>query len=189
MSISSISGSTVTAAGIIRQQRAQERFDAADTDKSGGLSLEEFQAAGPKDSRPSDIGSNRPNAQDLFNNIDGNSDGSLTQNELETAFQGFQSGAKGVLLAAQEQTSGPPSGRPPQGPPPNGAGGPPPGPPPGGDASGSDADLTSLLTSSSASSSSSTDALGTLISQLQSAINSYSQKSSTTSGTTISQAA
>lgn len=202
MSISSISGSPYAAAGVSRQQRAQERFEAADTDKSGGLSLEEFQASGPKDAEKSGrSGGNRPSAEEMFARMDSDGDGSLTQTEMETAFQSMRSQTKGALLAAQEEAGGANGGRPPGPPPggpggPGGAGGPPPGPPRGADGTEASAttggsDIASLLSSGSSSSGSTDeDALGTLISQLQSAINSYSQKNgSGTSGTIAAKAA
>jgi len=172
MSISSInSSSTYAAASVSRQQRAQERFEAADADKSGGLSLEEFQAAGPKDGeKVGRGGANRPSAEDMFASMDSDGDGSLTQTEMETAFQSMRSQTKGALLAAQEEAGGPPRGRPP-------------GPPPG---EGGEPAAASLLSSSSSSTSTSStdeDALGTLISQLQSAINSYSQRNGTSTTT------
>lgn len=181
MSISSInSSSTYAAASVSRQQRAQERFEAADADKSGGLSLEEFQAAGPKDGeKVGRGGANRPSAEEMFARMDSDGDGSLTQTEMETAFQSMRSQTKGALLAAQEEAGGPAGGRPP---------GPPPGPPPGEDSTDASATtgssgIASLLSSSSSTSTSTSstdeDALGTLISQLQSAINSYSQKNGT----------
>lgn len=190
MSISSISGSPYAAAGVSRQQRAQERFEAADTDKSGGLSLEEFQASGPKDAEKAGrSGGNRPSAEEMFARMDSDGDGSLTQTEMETAFQSMRSQTKGALLAAQEEAGGANGG-------PGGAGGPPPGPPRGADGTEASAttggsDIASLLSSGSSSSGSTDeDALGTLISQLQSAINSYSQKNgSGTSGTTAAKAA
>lgn len=201
MSISS--SNAYAAAGVSRQQRAQERFEAADTDKSGGLSLEEFQASGPKDAEKAGrSGGNRPSAEDMFARMDSDGDGSLTQTEMETAFQSMRSQTKGALLAAQEEAGGASGGRPPGPPPggPGGAGGPPPGPPPGeGDAESSasstasstgSSDIASLLSSGSSGSSTEQDALGTLISQLQSAISSYSQKtSSSTSSSTTQQAA
>lgn len=202
MSISSISSSNAyAAAGVSRQQRAQERFEAADTGKSGGLSLEEFQASGPKDAEKAGrSGGNRPSAEDMFARMDSDGDGSLTQTEMETAFQSMRSQTKGALLAAQEEAGGASGGRPPGPPPggPGGAGSSPPGPPPGeGDAESSatasstgSSDIASLLSSGSSGSSTEQDALGTLISQLQSAISSYSQKtSSSTSGSTTQRAA
>lgn len=193
-SISSISSNTYAPAGVSRQQKVQERFEAADADKSGALSLEEFQAAGPKDADKAGRSGNRPSAEEIFAKLDSDGDGSLTQTEMETAFQSMRSDTKGALLAAQEEgsgTGGPRGSRPP-GPPPGG-------PPPGGEGgqteasgtSGSGSDIASLLSSSSSSSTSEDDdAISTLISQLQSAISSYSQKNgSNSSGTTASQAA
>lgn len=191
MSISSISSSTTyAAAGVSRQQRAQERFEAADTDKSGGLSLEEFQTAGPKDAdKAGRSGGNRPSAEEMFARMDGDGDGSLTQTEMETAFQSMRSQTKGALLAAQEEAGGASGGRPP-GPPPGGAGGPPPGPPPGDGGEQASAttsggnDIAGLLSSSSTTGSNTDDdAISSLISQLQSAISSYSQKSGTSTST------
>lgn len=192
MSISSISSNTYASAGVSRQQKAQERFEAADADKSGALSLEEFQAAGPKDADKAGRGGNRPSAEDMFAKMDSDGDGSLTQTEMETAFQSMRSETKGALLAAQEESGGfgGPGGA--GGPPP---GGPPPGgPPPGGQQgeesseSGSSSIASLLSSSTSEDEEDEDDPLGTLISQLQTAINSYTQKTSANSSSTSSQA-
>ncbi len=204
MSISSISSNAYASSGVSRQQAAQQRFQTADTDQSGGLSLEEFQAAGPKDANAANRPAGGPSAEDMFKSIDADSDGSVTQAEMESSFQRMHSKTRGALLSAQEEASGTTDsssttasaeafggagGPPPGGPPP---GGPPPGgPPPGGSESGSSedssTDVASLLSSSTDSTSSSSDEddpIAQLISQLQTAIANYSQKNS--SGTSSS---
>lgn len=203
MSISSISSNAYASSGVSRQQAAQQRFQAADTDQSGGLSLEEFQAAGPKDANAAKRPAGGPSAEDMFKSMDTDSDGSVTQAEMESSFQRMHSKTRGALLSAQEQSGstsdstgtasaqgmGGAGGPPPGGP--GGAGGPPPGgpppggPPPGGDESGSDSssstDISSLLSSSDSTSSSdnSDDPIAQLIGQLQTAIANYSQKGGT----------
>ncbi|WP_165772259.1 EF-hand domain-containing protein [Niveispirillum lacus] len=188
MSISSISGSISALTSIGRPPQAQERFEAADTDKSGGLSLEEFQAAGPKDADKTGRTGTRPSAEDMFARMDSDGDGALTQGEMETAFQSMRSEMKGTLLAAQEAASGTSrTGSRPAGPPPDG-------PPPEGEqtktassAASSSPDIASLL--STGSSTGDDDTVSTLISQLQSAIGLYSQKNTGNRSNITSQAA
>ncbi|MFV3076175.1 hypothetical protein [Niveispirillum fermenti] len=170
MSISSISSANIYApSAAARQQRAQEKFQAADADGSGGLSLEEFSAAGPKGADANARAAGRPSAEDMFASLDSDGDGNLTQAEMETAFQRMGDGTRRTLLDAQEQAGG--------------AGGPPPGgqPGPGGPPPRASAgnDLSGLTTGSTQDDSAEEDPISALISQLQSAIASYGQKTGT----------
>lgn len=174
MSISSISGANVYAPpAAARQQRAQEKFQAADADGSGGLSLEEFSAAGPKGAGAAARPAGAPGAEELFSSLDSDSDGNVTQAEMETAFQRMGDGSRRTLLDAQEQAGG--------------AGGPPPGGRPGGgppSQAGAGNSQSSLLTLSTQDDSAEEDPISSLISQLQSAIASYGQKTGTSQTTT-----
>ena len=75
-SVSSMLGSSYADLSAMRQAM----FQKADADSSGGLSLEEFQAMGPKDGKAPQ---GAPSVSDIFASIDTDSDGSVTQTELD----------------------------------------------------------------------------------------------------------
>ncbi|ODN71329.1 EF hand [Methylobrevis pamukkalensis] len=97
-------------------------FAETDEDESGTLSLEEFSATGE------DFGLDADKAEELFNLIDADSDGEITEDE-NAAFEETK---------AQSAAGGPPQGGPPPG-----------GPPPGGPPSGSTASSTASSTGGS----------------------------------------
>lgn len=136
-------------------QMREQMFQKLDADGSGGVDETEF-ANGPSGSGGMDSGI----ASALFTSFDSDSDGSLTQDELESGFQKLSSSMRSVLIGTQEQ--GGPGGA--DGPPP---GGPPPDGPPPQDAS----------SSSSGSSSSSDSSLETLLNLLKTATDSTSESS------------
>ncbi len=74
--VSSMLGSSYVDLSAMRQAM----FQKADADSSGGLSLEEFQAVGPKDGQAPQ---GAPSVSDIFASIDTDSDGSVTQTELD----------------------------------------------------------------------------------------------------------
>ena len=98
--MTSISGSSTVNYADMYKQSQQEKFLATDTDDDGKLSLGEFEAGSP-----SETSGSSSKASEVFSEIDTDSDGYLTEDEMASA------------------------GPPPGGPPP---GGPPPGGPPGG---------------------------------------------------------
>lgn len=174
---SSTSASALFQSGATRRPSPQERFEQTDTDKSGALSLEEFKAGQPGGANGT-APAGAPDADALFAEMDGDSDGQLTQAEMETAFQRMGSQMKGSLLAAQEQGG------------PRGAGGPPPGGPPPDDAasteeSGSSA-LAEMLSSAADEEDEEEDATSALITQLKDALASYASSSAGTSTSTAS---
>lgn len=82
------------------QQARLSAFQKADTDGSGGLSLEEFKAAGPKDANGNAIAPppGAPGVEDMFASLDSDSDGSLSQAELDSGFgQKFEPGGQSLL--------------------------------------------------------------------------------------------
>jgi len=113
MSIGAISGSYPDLS-VFRsqfQKTAESRFDKDDTDKSGGLSIEEFTEAlsnGPQG--PANI-SGKPSAEELFSRLDKNGDGQISLDEFKAAKPSSPSGnlspeTLASLLTAQEQSSG-----------------------------------------------------------------------------------
>ncbi|OYW59792.1 MAG: hypothetical protein B7Z40_20995 [Bosea sp. 12-68-7] len=80
-------------------------FESVDTDNSGGLSIEEFKAGGPK-------GAGSSKSEELFKAIDSDSDGSVTKEEqdafkakVEQARQQLQSFLFGLQAGGQSQSS------------------------------------------------------------------------------------
>jgi Ca2+-binding EF-hand superfamily protein len=80
-------------------------FESVDTDSSGGLSIEEFKAGGPK-------GAENTKSEELFKAIDSDSDGSVTKEEqdafkakAEQAQQQLQSFLFGLQAAGQSESS------------------------------------------------------------------------------------
>jgi len=61
------------------------KFEEVDVDGSGGISLDEFKAAAPKDG-PGGAGPGASEVESRFKAIDGDSDGSISQQEM-TAFE------------------------------------------------------------------------------------------------------
>jgi hypothetical protein len=93
-------------------QMREQMFKKLDADGSGGIDETEF-ANGPSGSGGMDSGI----ATALFKAFDSDSDGSLTQDELESGFQKLSSSMKSVLIGTQEQ-GGPGGAGGPDGPPP-----------------------------------------------------------------------
>jgi hypothetical protein len=192
-SIGGTSGFSSTSHAQMREQM----FKKLDADGSGGIDETEF-AAGPSGSSGSS-GMDSGIASALFTAFDTDSDGSLTQDELETGFQKLSSSMRSVLIGTQEQGgSGGPGG-------PGGPDGPPPPPPQdssSGSSDGSDSSLDTLLsllqgTTSSASDSSDDDSSdSTTVSAKTAAQNDFKQllndlqklvqSASTTSSTSVS---
>lgn len=141
------------------QHPRRPSFQQMDADSSGGVDRTEFIAARPKQVSEEQAGA-------LFDQLDSQKTGSLSESDLQSSFQKLDDAMKSTLLDAQSGTRGfgqgddglqgpPPDGPPPEGGP-GGAGGPPPGgrpsgPPPstggrgGGSASASASDSTSSL--------------------------------------------
>lgn len=87
--MTSISSGSLSSALLQQMQQARlAMFQKADTDESGGLSLEEFKAAGPKDEQGNAIAppSGAPSVEDIFASLDSDGDGSLTQSEMDAGF-------------------------------------------------------------------------------------------------------
>ena len=166
---SSIGGYSGVSSASLAQMR-QQMFQKLDADGSGGVDETEF-ANGPSGSGGMDSGI----ASALFTAFDTDSDGSLTQDELETGFQKLSSSMRSVLIGTQESggASGGPGGMGGMGGM-GGAGGPdgppPPPPPSSSDDSGS-----------SDSSDSSGSSLDQLISLLENATGSTGTTSSSSS--------
>lgn len=101
--MTSISSSSLSSSLLQQLQQArQNQFQKADTDGSGGLSLEEFKVAGPKDAQGNAIAppSGAGSVEDLFASIDSDGDGSLTQSELDAGFGQKAGGSKQSLLSS-----------------------------------------------------------------------------------------
>ena len=101
--MTSISSSSLSSSLLQQLQQArQNQFQKADTDSNGGLSLEEFKAAGPKDAQGNAIAppSGAGSVEDLFASIDSDGDGSLTQGELDAGFGQKAGGSKQSLLSS-----------------------------------------------------------------------------------------
>lgn len=119
MSIS-ISGSGGGSAAL--DQLREKLFSRVDTDRSGGLSLDEFRSLGKNQAGgqgPAGIagGAAADAAKKIFASFDGNQDGSLSQDELPPPPErqgpqgagfgtgGFAPSSLGALLSGQEATS------------------------------------------------------------------------------------
>ncbi|MEQ9518665.1 MAG: EF-hand domain-containing protein [Parvibaculum sp.] len=98
-----------------REARMQERFNAADADRSGGLSVEEFESAFTNSPRGANSAAS---ASEIFAQRDGNGDGQITSDEMGPPQGGGRpEGAGGgrpmmasdmlsTLLQMQEDSSG-----------------------------------------------------------------------------------
>lgn len=93
------------------QQAGAAKFEAGDTDNSGGLSLEEFKSAKanspPSAARPAGA----PSAEEAFGKIDTDGDGEITKAEFESfdpskLIGKFSPDTFSGVLAAQEQFGG-----------------------------------------------------------------------------------
>lgn len=113
-------------------QMRQDRFAAADTDGSGGVSLEEFEAGASESPFAARLEAQGISASDTFATLDVDGDGELTQSEIEAGDPlnngSLSSELMSMMLSLQEGEGS----RPP----------PPPPPPPGGQF-----DLSELLSS------------------------------------------
>ncbi|MDP3409640.1 EF-hand domain-containing protein [Bosea sp. (in: a-proteobacteria)] len=100
--MSSISG---VSGGFRPPPQKPPSFESVDTDSSGGLSIEEFKAGGPK-------GANSSKSEELFKAIDSDSNGSVTKEEqdafktkAEQAQQQLQSFLFGLQAGGQSESS------------------------------------------------------------------------------------
>lgn len=90
-------------------QQRQAAFQKADANKDGGLSIEEFSANRPQGIKAPN---GAPSVEEAFANLDGDSDGFLTFEELEGGFEALQSQFQGggltgsnILQLAQQGSS------------------------------------------------------------------------------------
>lgn len=99
-SISSTSSGAAALQQLLAQQRTQ-RFQAADKDGSGGLSLAEFIGGMPQQAS-NNISASQ--AQQMFSNMDSDGDGSVTQAEMDAAWKQHSAGplSSSNLLQAQQ---------------------------------------------------------------------------------------
>jgi len=97
---SSIGGASGFSSAGLAQMREQ-MFNKLDADGSGGIDETEF-ANGPSGSTGSAGGMDSGIASALFTAFDSDSDGSLTQDELDTGFQKLSSSMRSVLIGTQE---------------------------------------------------------------------------------------
>lgn len=91
------------------QENAMAKFEAADADKSGGLSLDEFKGIQADNPFGSAKPAGAPSAEEMFAKLDADGDGQLTASERPQAPGGnFSPEAFMNLLSAQEgfSTSG-----------------------------------------------------------------------------------
>ncbi len=100
--MSSISG---VSGGFRPPPQKPPSFESVDTDSSGGLSIEEFKAGGPK-------GADSSKSEELFKAIDSDSNGSVTKEEqdafktkAEQAQQQLQSFLFGLQAGGQSESS------------------------------------------------------------------------------------
>lgn len=102
--MSTISGSNLSSSLIQQlQQQRQAMFQNSDTDSSGGLSLDEFKAAGPKDTNGNVISppEGAPSVEDIYASLDADGDGNLTQTEIDAGhLQGAEKPGSQSLLSS-----------------------------------------------------------------------------------------
>ena len=111
MSIGAVSGYAPDFSSMrahFQEMRAQ-KFEAADTDGSGGLSLEELGAARANSPFGSANIAGAPSTEEIFSKLDADGDGVVTSEEFTSAEPPARSGnfspeALSTLLAAQEDS-------------------------------------------------------------------------------------
>ena len=94
------------------QERGAEKFKSADTDASGGLSIEEFEKLAASRQVNQANSADKPSPADIFAKLDRDGDGELTKSEFKEGLQErtdkFSKVAPNlisVLLQAQEQNT------------------------------------------------------------------------------------
>jgi Ca2+-binding EF-hand superfamily protein len=98
--ISTSYGAAGSSTAALSQMR-QQLFAKLDTDESGGIDKAEFlKGAGASESATDS--SKETLATQLFESFDSDSDGKLTQDELETGFQKLSDGMRATLIQQQE---------------------------------------------------------------------------------------
>lgn len=97
-----VSGMAALASLQQMQQMRQNMFGKADTDGDGGLSIDEFSAAGKNKSSGSANSADQARTEKMFAVADSDSDGKLTENELDSFFTKLDSRTQSQLLQFQQ---------------------------------------------------------------------------------------
>ncbi len=100
MQISSMSGGFGAMRAVPTKEQREQQFLKADTDGSGGLSIEEFEQGAPADALAK-LASSGPSAENLFKRMDRDGNGELTQGEIENGKPKFDSANMSVLIQLQ----------------------------------------------------------------------------------------
>ena len=95
------------------QQLQQSLFSKADTDESGTISLDEFEAGSSDKSSPSANSAGTKKAEELFSSIDTSGDGELSDDEFSAFFNKLSSETASAMIPFQ--MGGPQGGPPPGG--------------------------------------------------------------------------
>lgn len=114
MSIGAVSGGAPDYSSLrafFEEQRAA-KFETADADRSGGLTLEEFEKLRADSPFASANVAGAPSTEEVFSGLDADGDGEVTQSEFANAKPpglagGFSPETFSGLLSAQEQSGSP----------------------------------------------------------------------------------
>jgi Ca2+-binding EF-hand superfamily protein len=100
MQISSATGGFSALRALPSEEQRKQQFLKADTDGSGGLSVEEFEQLGPPPELAK-LGGSGPSAKDLFKRFDRDGNGELTQTEIDDGKPKFDSASLSVVIQLQ----------------------------------------------------------------------------------------
>jgi hypothetical protein len=115
MNIGGMSGSGIDFSSIQSQvkERITEKFNSADVDGSGGISIDEFKEAASSRQAGAVNSADGLTAEEVFADLDTDGDGEITGSEMREKIQsqfagGLSPSMLSALLAAQEAGSGSP---------------------------------------------------------------------------------
>lgn len=103
LSLVAVQAEEAVAKEAVKGDKEKSRFEMADTDGNGSVSLEEFKVVfakrPPRPVKDGEVAPPAPTAEDVFNKLDTDKSGSLSKEEMKAGHKGPRDGKKGQKKA------------------------------------------------------------------------------------------